>query len=110
MPDVEAGAYHRRNFVTTGFESLTVDGTAGGKALTAATYGTSRYALITIYAANIVWTTGGTAPTSTVGHHFSPADRIWLDSHEDIVSFRAIREGATNAVINVTYQEIKLTA
>ena len=110
MPDVEAGAYHRRNFVSNAAEQITVDATVGGKALTAGTYGTNRYATITIDVADIMFTTSGAAPTASVGHHAGPTDVIHLDSNEDIVKFRAIRKTSTSATIYVTYQEIKLTA
>lgn len=79
-------------------------------ALTGATYGTRRYAEITVETAEIRFTTDGTAPTATVGHKVGPGYVIELDSSEDIVAFRAIRVGSTSAVIQATYQEMKLTA
>jgi hypothetical protein len=110
MAEVEAGAYHRRNFVSNASEQLTIDGTVGGKALTAGTYGTNRYATITVADAEISFTTSGASPTATFGHRAGPNDVIQLDSNEDLVKFRAIRRGATSATIFCTYQEIKLTS
>jgi hypothetical protein len=110
MAEVEAGAYHRRNFISNASEQLTIDGTVGGKALTAGTYGTNRYATITVADAEIMFTTSGAAPTATFGHRVGPKDVIRLESNEDIVKFRAIRTSGTDAKIFVTYQEIKLTS
>jgi hypothetical protein len=110
VPEVEAGAYHRRNFVTNAEEQITIDATVGGKALTAATYGTNRYAVISVVDAEISWTVSATPPTASLGHVVYPGGRIYLDSNEDIVKFRAIRRTATSAKIYVSYQELKLTS
>lgn len=110
MATIQAGAFHRRNKDSTAFEQKTIDATAGGIALTGATYGTARYAEITVDTADIRFTCDGTPPTASLGHLVGPRDIIRLDSNEDIVAFRAIRVGSTSAVINATYQEMKLTA
>lgn len=109
MADITAGAFHRRNFQSNDAESLTIDATVGGIALTAGTYGTARYAEISIEVAEIRFRVDGGAPTSTVGHIASPPDIIELESAEDIAAFRAIRTGATSATIFVTYQDLKLS-
>ena len=83
------------------YESVTVDSTAGGKALTK--YGRNKYAIITVETAQIRFTLDGTAPTTTVGHLLNAGDILELDSLEDMKSFRAIRTGATSATIHVTY-------
>ena len=87
-------------------ESKTVDNTVGGVALTAGTYGTSIYALITAETAQMRFTVDGTAPTTTVGHLLNPGDTLKLDSLADITAFRAIRTGATSGVIKVTYSGV----
>jgi hypothetical protein len=110
MAVIQAGAFHRRNFDSQNFEQLTVTATVGGIALSSAVYGTSRYAEISIESADIRFTTNGTPPTASVGHLCGPTDIIRLDSNEDIATFRAIRAGAADAIIQVTYQELKLTS
>ena len=85
------------------YESITIDNTVGGKGFTLAKYGTNVYAFITVETAQIRFTLDGTAPTTTVGHLLNAGDVLELDSNADIVSFRAIRTGATSATIHVTY-------
>jgi hypothetical protein len=85
------------------FEQITIDATAGGKALTATTYDNATKALITVETAQIRFRVDGEAPTETVGHIADIGDKIELDSAEDIANFHAIRAGATSAVISVTY-------
>ncbi len=86
------------------YESITVDGTEGGVALTAAKYGTCTKAFITAETASIRFTVDGTTPTATVGHLVNPGTTVVkLDSNEDIAAFRAIRTGAISATIHVTY-------
>ena len=87
------------------FEQITVDNTAGGKALTAAKYSGASKALITVETAQIRFRVDGGAPTSTVGHVADIDDQIELDSVEDIANFRAIRTGTTSATISVTYSD-----
>lgn len=96
---------------TSGFahESVTIADTAGGTALTSATYnpdgepGAVR-AVLTLEAAQIRWTYDGTAPTTTVGHLMETGEKIALDGAETIRQFRAIRTGATSGVLHVTYE------
>lgn len=109
MADITAGAFHRRNFTTNAFETVTVDATVGGVALTSTTYGTNRYAVITVDTADIRFTLDGTPPTSTVGSLMGPDDELRLDSNEDIAGFRAIRAGSVSATIQCHYGELKLS-
>lgn len=109
MADISAGAFHRRNFTSEELETLTIDGTVGGIALTGATYGTARYATITVEDAEIRFRTDGGAPTASVGHTASAPDVIELESNEEIVAFRAIRTTATSAKITATYKDLKLS-
>jgi hypothetical protein len=110
MANIEAGAFHRRNFVSGASEAKTIDATVGGIALSGGTYGTRRYAIITVEVAELRFTVDGTSPTSTVGHVASAPDVIELESNEEIAAFRAIRTGATSAKIYATYKELKLTS
>lgn len=110
MPTIQAGAFHRRNMLSNASEQITVDATVGGKALTGATYGTARYAEITVETADIRITTDGTPPTATFGHKVGTGDTIKLQSNEEIAAFRAIRTGSVSAVITATYMDLKLTS
>lgn len=110
MAVIQAGAFHRRNRVSNDFEQLTVDATVGGKALTGATYGASRYAEVVVETAPLRYTTDSTPPTATLGILTVPGDVIELESNEEIVAFRAIRMGSVSAVINCTYMDMKLTS
>ena len=87
-------------------ESVTIADTAGGVALTAGTYGTNIYALITAETAQMRFTVDGTAPTTTVGHLLNHGDTLELDSLADITAFRAIRTGSVSGVIKVTYSGV----
>lgn len=96
---------------TSGFahEALTIDNTAGGIALTAATYapagapGAVR-AVLTLETAQIRWTYDGTAPTTTVGHLMETGEKVALTGAETIARFRAIRTGGTSGVLHITYE------
>ena len=83
------------------FESVTVDDTAD--ILTAATYGTSKRALLTVETAQIRFRLDGTAPTSSVGHIANAGDQIVLASNGDIANFKAIRTTSTSATLRCSY-------
>ena len=89
-------------------ESITVSNSSVG--LTAATYspGTqvlpTRGAIITVEDQNIRFRIDGSAPTTTVGHLAKNDDTITLGSIDDVVSFRAIRQGGVDATIKVSYK------
>ena len=94
----------------TGYEAITVDDTAGGKALTVAKYWTastskvvSDFVVITVTGAVINYTVDGTTVTSSVGTPALPYQEIVLSSFEEIKNFRAIRTGDTSASIKVKY-------
>lgn len=109
MALISAGAFHRRNMTSEAYEQVTIDATVGGIDLTAATYGTARYAEIDVEVASIRFTVDGTPPTATLGHLVNPNDIIRLTSNEDIAAFRAIRTGSISAVINASYQDMKIS-
>ena len=88
-------------------EAITVADTAIG--FTAATFqpatapGAASGAFITVETAQIRFRFDGTDPSATVGHIAEIGDVIKLNSAQDCVYFRAIRTGATSAVIHCTY-------
>ncbi len=88
---------------TGSHDQVTVDDTAGGKALTSAKYGANKKAFIKVAAAQIRFTIDGTAPTSTLGFVVDAGSKITLDSAHDIAAFRAIRTTAVSAVIDAVY-------
>lgn len=59
--------------------------------------------LITVTTAKIRWLDNGTDPTSTLGHEAFPGDVITLDNRDRIERFRAIRTGATSAILEVSF-------
>lgn len=108
------------------FEQITVDATAGGKSLTAATftkikptqtvgYGVppvvvnAKSCFITVEGTagtnDIRVTFDGTAPTSTVGHLVVAGSTITIDGTDNMLAFRAIRVGGTSGAISVTYYD-----
>ena len=88
----------------TKFEQITVSSTAIG--VTASLIKNGNYevksATITAEGGSIRVRTDGTNPTSAVGHLIQDGDIIELDSHDDIVNFKAIRKDSTDGVLNVT--------
>lgn len=62
-------------------------------------------AIITVETNSIRWTIDGTAPVATTGpgHLAAANDVIYLDSFQKIKEFQAIREGAADAALEVTY-------
>lgn len=86
------------------FEQITVDNTAGGKALTSGTYTTDvKVAFITAETAQMRYTFDGTTVTSSAGHLLEVGQSITLSNYSQVVKFRAIRTGGTSGVISVTY-------
>ncbi len=88
-------------------EQLTVSSTALG--FTSAKYlptnGTrpANKVILTVDPTNpIRWTMDGTTPTTTVGHYLVGAT-LEIDGYGNIKAFRAIKQGATDAVVSVTF-------
>lgn len=105
-------------YVAGAHEQIAVDNTVGGVALTASKYqktvtdaspggarlvGAQR-AVITVEDQDLRYTYDGTAPTATAGHLASAAAIITIVGYANIAAFRAIRTGAANSEINVTYE------
>ena len=84
-------------------ESVTVDNTAGGVALTAATIIPFNRALLTVETAAIRFTADGTAPTTAIGHLAQPGDVIKLAGNDELTRFRAIRQGGVSGTIMASY-------
>jgi len=87
-------------------ETITVADTA--KTLTTATYVTTTFqtlfARINVTTAQMRATFDGTAPVaSTTGDLLNPSDTIEVWGTADLGNFKAIREGSTSAVLQVTY-------
>lgn len=88
------------------YEEVTVSSTS--KELTAATYQPTtgqgaKQARILVTGGNINVRSDGTAPTSTVGTPYKAGNLIVLESQAEIVDFRAIKSGALDAVLRVSY-------
>ena len=105
-----------RFFVACEYENVTIDSTAGGIGFTAAEYnatecgGTNGAASVTFTVAcasgtdcPIRMTLDSTAPTTSVGMRAIYGQSVTIYSITNIKTFRAIREGATSAVLNVQY-------
>ncbi len=91
------------------FESVTVDNTVGGVALSSSEFAPGAdmpadRAFITVETAQIRFTYDGTAPTTTLGHLADPGDVVKLDSPQSIKNFRAIRTGGVSASLMVSYE------
>ena len=89
------------NYDTVGYESLIVSDTAVGFASIPAT---AVRAFITIEDADIRFRVDDPLPTTIEGHVLVATDILLLESAADIASFKAIRDGAVDAILKVTYQ------
>lgn len=97
------------------YEQVTIDATAGGIALTAATYNPTvtagvasmtraELAVINCQTAQFRYRVDGVAaPTSSVGMIWNPGEERLIYGYAHIVAFRGIRTGSTSAVCDVTY-------
>ena len=85
----------------TGYETITVSGTAGG--LTAATVSGLNKAMITVEIAQVRFRLDGTAPTSTVGHILEVNDVLELDTPESLSAVSFIRTGGNSGTLRCSY-------
>jgi hypothetical protein len=98
-----------------GSETLTIDDTAGGKALTASVYSVqagntasqrniAKTALVSVEdnSIRVNLNPAVTVTATTNGHEFDNNDSFWLEGAQ-IQNFRAIRVGGSSGVIRVTY-------
>jgi len=104
-----------RFFIPYDFGNLTVDTTSGGVPFPAAKVTnpndpvesanlvTFSVSCASGTSCNIRFTLDGTAPTTSVGILLQYGAVISIYQHNAIENFRAIREGATSAVLNVQY-------
>lgn len=110
---VQAQNTTTRFFIAYDYENLTIDSTSGGIAFTASkvTTSTTQAQSVTFTIAcdggatscPIRMTLNGTAPTTSVGMRADYGSSVTIYSHQNIVAFRAIREGSTSAILNTTY-------
>ena len=61
------------------------------------------YALVQVLAQPLNFTLDGTTPTAAVGYLAAANDLIHLNSLQEIQNFKAIRNGVSDATIEVTY-------
>jgi hypothetical protein len=90
-------------------ETLTVSSTSKSLTETVYTAGKSREyaerAFITVEDADIRYWANGTDPVAgTSGHLLAAGDSLVLTKSHSIRNFRAIRDGATDAVLQVSYE------
>jgi len=89
------------------YESITVSSSAVG--FTSSVYKTSSHtaqvAFITCEDAQIRYRYDGTNPTASEGHILNSGDTLLIEGLTNIENFRAIRTGASDAKIRVTYEE-----
>ena len=111
-------AYINGSFPASGFEQITVAGTAIGfttaqlvvvSTTNAGEGGTSYTSTKTAFEAYITnetneirWTCDGTTPTSTVGHVLAAGSGLMLTGYQNLKNFRAIRTGSS-ATLSVTF-------
>ena len=85
-------------------ESVTIDATAGGVILTAATSLTATTAFCTLETAEVRFVLESSRTvTSAIGHLLEPGQTIFLTSPSQIQNFHAIRTTAASAVIQCSY-------
>ena len=86
-------------------EAITVSSTAigftAGTAYPAGNAATA--AVITCAAQPIRYRVDGTDPSATVGHVMNDKDSLVINGPASVALFKAIKDGATDAVIHVTY-------
>lgn len=95
-----------KNYVGFGYEAFTVSTTA--LALSASEYVSgnkkAQVAHITVESQPINYTYEGTTPTSSIGHNLTAGSTLTLEGYANIVAFRMIRSGASDATVKVTYE------
>jgi hypothetical protein len=87
------------------FEQITVSTTA--KKLTSATYRAAEKAFASVDTAGIYYRLDGGTTTSSKGNFLPQYAILELRNKSEIANFSAIRQGAVDAVINVTYYSLK---
>lgn len=99
----------------TGFEQVTVSTTAIGcttakirtNTSTGVTKQDARAILATVEGTagtnDIRWTCDGTTPTTDVGHVLKAGQSLIVRGLGNITNFRMIRDGASDAIVSITY-------
>lgn len=89
-----------------GYQTLTVDNTSGGVALTEAYYLGARYAMCRLETAEIRYTKDGTnAPTDAIGMLMEPLEFIILENPNQIKNFRGFRTTGTSGVLKCFFMK-----
>jgi len=97
-------SFHLEDYDAFDYEAITIGATAVG--FSSAKITLAKSAFLTLETAQIRFRIDGQAdPTSTDGHIMDPGDSLILRSPNDIRNFRAIRTGATDGVLRVTYRK-----
>ena len=86
---------------TSGFEALTVAGTAVG--FTAATSAGAKAAHVKVEGAQIRYRSDGTDPTATVGTLYDVGDEFIVWGKDDMDDIRFIRTGGVSATLNTHF-------
>jgi hypothetical protein len=102
-----------RFFFAYTYENLTIDNTAGGIPFTSSkvtsTTGSANAVTFSIECSGggttcpFRMTIDGTTPTTSVGMRLDYGSIVTIYNRTSIIAFRGIREGATSAILNVTY-------
>lgn len=88
------------------YETLTVDNTSGGVALTTTKIAkclSNGYIVAVLGGAEIRFTTDTTAPTTAVGIPLEVGQQLTVTGPNDLLQFRAIRTGAVSGTLYVQY-------
>ncbi len=88
-----------------GYESVTISSTVTG--LTASAYtpaeGFLCGALVTVEGAQVRFRVDGGNPSTTEGHLLNVGDTLTLVNAMEVKNFKAIRAGASDATLRITY-------
>ena len=88
------------------YQSITVDNTSGGVALSATYYLNARYAMCRLETAEIRYTKDGTtAPTDAVGILMEPLEFIILENPNQIKNFRGFRTTGTSGSLKCFFMK-----
>lgn len=88
------------------FEQIVVSTAAIGVTASMLTSGNHEvsHAVITVEDGSIRYRIDGGNPTGSVGHLANAGDQIELESYEEVLNFKAIRDAGSDGTLNVTYK------
>ena len=104
IPEYSGQAYaHETLTVTNAVKTLTAS-VYTPTAVSEATISRPRAMLVTVHAQPLRYTLDGTNPVAvTTGHYAAAGVELFISGLGNIKNFKAIRDGATDAAIGVTY-------